>query len=427
MRKFSVCMMVAVLLLVLVPFTHAQTTPTNSVTLTEAFVNAQIKLPGDSNLTNLTIDLQPGQIALAATVNLGESPLDLALTLVPTVVDGTLEWEATVLTIGGVDLDLAQAGRNRSTADAMNSLNGVVSGAAQDHPIDSVEITDSALTLRWLRADPNDPAFDLVDTAVTMTLTESYVNALPAVTNPANPALHDLSVDFQPDQVTFSGTRTTSDGTDASFSMTMVPNLQNGLLNWTITAYAVGDEAQDAQSIGQMNDDIAGSWRVFFNGIYRSGNFSAITITDTTFQLTWDRALDTGTPSFEAEQGSLVITEEYINSTYQITSPSAYSITNGYADCQPGQVVISADLNLASGTVLTQVTTFVPSVEDGVVVWTITSATLNGEPLDQAIIDNFNEVTHSWWAGIVARQGRDFTVTDVTVTDTEIEISGSPQ
>lgn len=429
MRLLSAFVLVSMVLLALVPGTFAQTDPTNSVTLSESFINAKIQanLPADSRLDNLYLDLQPGQIVVSATVTGGQNPLAFDLTLVPSVVDGSIQWEATVLTIGNFDMDLTQFENNPNAAQVTDSLRGVVGDASQSKPVASLTVTADTLKLTWQRADPDGPAIDIVDTAVSMTLAESYVNALPGVVNPDNPALSDLAVDFQPGQLTLTGTRTPQDGDPAPFSLTMVPTIQNGLLTWTVTALLVDGTASDAQAIGQMNDDIAGSWRMFFNGIYRSGNFADIAITDTALTLTWDSTLVTGTPSFEPGQGSLVITEDYINTSYQVTNPTGYSITDAYVDCQPGQVVITANLNLSGGRVLEQVTTFVPNVENGVVRWTVTEATLDGEPLDQAIIDRFNEFLTAWWQGVVWGQAREFQVTDVAVTEDQIEINAVSQ
>lgn len=426
MRLSAVFVVIAMVLFALVPAASAQSDPVNSATFTENFLNAQIQAnqQPNANLTDLSVDLQPGQIVLVAMVTGRQgNPLEMSLTLVPLVVDGRVTFEATVFMLGGFELDLTQFQANPNAAAAVGAVQDVVGEAAQNNRIQSVTVTADALTLTWLRANPDAPRFDLVDTRISMTVTASYVNDLPGVSNPGNPLLADLVLDFQPGQLMLTGTRTVGDNPAAPFSVTMVPTLNNGLITWTIIALVVDGAPTDAQAIGQMNDDIVGSWRMLFDSLYRSGSLTAIDITDSTLTLTWDTTLANDTPGFENGQGTLVIEEQYLNSAYRVTDPPTYRITDETVDCQPGQVVVSANLNLNNGTILQQVTTFVPSIENGVVIWLVSAVTLDGEPLDPAIIDRFNEAILGWWNGVLWGQLGDYQATNVTVTDTQVEIT----
>jgi hypothetical protein len=424
MRLFGGLILVIGLFMALVLPVHAQETPFDSATLTEAFINAQIQAhqqPG-SELTNLYIDLQPGLIVISGTTTGNQGALELSLSLAPSVTNGRLDLQATAITIGGLELDLTQWTQSGGGADTADDLQALISGSAQGGQLESIVVTDSDLTVTWRRADPNAPALALVDNALSLTATESYVNSLPAMTNPANPDLSDLHMDFQPGQATFTATRTLADGSQVPVTITFVATVYNGLATWSVQAMIVGDTPADDLEVGQVNDDIVGSWRVFFNGLYRSGQLESIVLTDTTITLTWDADLQSPI-AFDPASGSLVVTEDAINASYRVTNPISYTISNVIVDLQPGQVVITADLNLANGRVLAERITFVPSVNNGVIEWTVTTATLDGEPLDPEIIARFNETLARWWDTIMWRSMGDYMVTSVTVSDTEITIT----
>jgi hypothetical protein len=423
MRKIGWWIMVVGVVMLLCPpimAARAQGNPLDSATFTEAFINAQIQANQRPNadLTNLYINLQPGQLVMSGTVQSAQGSLDLALTLVPSVSNGRLNLEATVLTIGGFPIDLSQW----TDAGTVGDLQNVISSAAENRPLESLTVTENDLTVTWRRADPDGPALNIVDTSVSLTFTEAYYNALPGVQNPPGGQLSDVYVNFQPGQVTISGTYTPRNGPTAPLIMTAVPTLFNGLVTWTVTAMQVNNAPLDAQALGQMNDDIAGSWRMFFTGLYRAGALANLILTEDTVTLTWDSSVQNEV-GFDVFTGSIIVTEEYINNTYRVTHPRGYSINNVVVDLQPGQVVINANLNLNNGNVLVQRTVFVPSVENGMILWTIAEATLDGEPLDPAIIARFNESVIGWWNWLVWSQVSDYTFTNVRITDTQIEIS----
>lgn len=420
MRVFSIFMVMLLLLGVLVAPTHAQAPPTDSVTLTEGFVNTQLQANLGPNLTNLYVDMQPGQLVLGA-VTAGRNPLDISITLVPSVVDGRLDFEATSFSINDFEIDLTQLGSNPGGDAAVGGLEDVVRGSTQGNPIESVVVTESAMTLSWTRANPNDPAWQLVDTALSLTLTESYVNDLPGFSDPADPNLLNVSVDFQPGQLVLTSTRRYPDGSEVPTAVTMVPTLNNGIITWTVTAVVVDGGATDAMDIARMNDNLTASWRAYFSGVYQSGNLSNIVITDSLLTLTWDASLGGGDDMLDGG-GTLIISEAEINQTYRVTNPANITITDVYVDLQPGQVVTSATLNLASGSVVEEVVVFVPQINDGVVWWLVSSVTLGGEPVSQDVLDGLNDALTSYWMDAVWRYTSTYAVSSVTITDDQIEV-----
>lgn len=430
MRQLTVFVLLLILCATFVPIpaAHAQVDPFNSATLTEAFINAQLAaaLPPDGDLSNLSVDLQPGQVVLMATAQGDQGALDLSLTLVPTVVNGRVEWEVTAISLGGFTIDLDQYAQSGTGADAVGGLQGLVDQTAQDHLVESLTVTDIAITMTWRRDDPEGPAFDLVDTALSMTVTEAYVNALPGIAHPDDPDLINVSVDFQPGQIVFNGTRVALNGQQVPFSMTVTPTIYNGTVTWTVAALVVSGTAQDPFHVAQMNDDITGSWRAYFTGLYRSGALTEVLITDTTLTLTWDAAL-AGPTAFELGDGTLIIDEAAINAALVVSSPRDYRISNVVCDLQPGQAVLTANLNLADGQVIVERAVFVPGVVNGVIVWTVTEVTLDGVSLDAETIARFNETASGWWHTMFWAESSLYVVTNVTVTDDDITIQGVPR
>ncbi len=427
MRVFGSLLVMLALCLMVGPAAQAQEHgPFDSVTFSEGFINVTLQeyMPPDAGLTNLYVDLQPGQIVISATVQGERGALDLSLTLAPAVVNGAVQMPATAMTLGGFEIDLTQFQAGSEGTQAVNGLQDMIAGATTGSPVETVSVTDTALTVTWRRADPGAPAVALVDTAVSLTISEAYANGLPGITQPDDPTLTGLQINFQPGQLVLTGTNTEPDGSQVPFSMTLVPTINGGLVTWSVTAMSVGGAAESAFHIGQRNDDIAGSWRAFFTGLYRTGQMTNVVLTDTSMTMTWEGLIENA-PVFDLGAGSLVVTEEYINNAYQVTHPGGYRISDVVVDLQPGQVVITANLNLNDGRVLVEQATFVPSVQNGVIVWTITQVTLDGEALDAETIARFNEEAAAGWLSVLVwEQVSTNRITNVIVTDTEIEIRG---
>jgi hypothetical protein len=222
--------------------------------------------------------------------------------------------------------------------------------------------------------------------------------------------------------LTVTATRAELNGTPQAISVTLVPVLNSGTVTWWVKTMSVAGVAENSMNVGQMNDDIASSWRLFFTGLYHPGQLSNLVLSDTTLALTWDGSLNNQLAN-QSGTGGMVITEDFINQSFRVTHPQSYTITGVHVDLQPGQAVISANLNLSSGKVLAEQVTFMPTVSDGVLFWIVSAATLDGQSLDPAIIARYNDAVTAFWSSAVWSQVADYAVTRVTITDTEIDVA----
>lgn len=117
-------------------------------------------------------------------------------------------------------------------------------------------------------------------------------------------------------------------------------------------------------------------------------------------------------------------TEAEINSAYAITNPAFRQVSDLVVDLQPGQVQINFTLSIRvprEGIVVHPISAvLVPAIEDGRVLWSVTTTTVGGSALDEAMIDRINDaIAQSWRRYLRANLGRG-TVTSITITDTEL-------
>jgi hypothetical protein len=429
MRKAVVLVFLLSTLYISSPSTQAQENNLNSVTFTEAYLNAKFQaliIAPDSPVNSGTLDLRPNQIVLTANAT-SQQGEDISMTIVLDVqlVNGRLAFRTASFNLNGMELSANQENPFLGQNGLFGEIQSTVDTAADGLALESLLVNDTSLTCTWTREDPDDPALTIVDNWVSMTMSEDYINTRPRILSPSDGRLSDVHVDFQQGQITVTATRQQADGSSLPISMTAAPIVYNGLATWSITAMVTGDTAYDTSQIGQLNDDIVRSWRVFFGGIYRSGMLADIALTDDSLTLTWDRDLNTGM-FFTPNSRSLILTEEYINASLRVRSPADYTITNVVVNLLPDQAVVTAQLNLPSGTVLTEQATFAAAIDDGFIVWTITSATLDGTPLDTAIIDRFNDLPTNWLGLGMWEDFSLYDIGEITITDTQIEISGHP-
>lgn len=132
--------------------------------------------------------------------------------------------------------------------------------------------------------------------------------------------------------------------------------------------------------------------------------------------------------SAQASSQVITLTEARINESYLVTNPSRRAITNRSVDLQPDQVVISETITrrrlLGAGTTSNSIVAiFTPSISHGRIYWTLDNATLNGEPISQALIAQFNDWLSASWSRYFRQQLGSGRVTDITITDNEVTIS----
>lgn len=126
---------------------------------------------------------------------------------------------------------------------------------------------------------------------------------------------------------------------------------------------------------------------------------------------------------------TVTITETQVNGSFRVTNPVNRRVTNVRVDLQPGQAVVNATITIRaprgnSTTSYQTVSTWTPSIVNGYVRWTLTSATANGAPASTDLITQINtSIGASWrayWRG--QHPGR---ATAITVDDTRVVITYS--
>jgi len=117
-------------------------------------------------------------------------------------------------------------------------------------------------------------------------------------------------------------------------------------------------------------------------------------------------------------------TEAEINSANAILIPGFRRISDPVVDLQPGQVQVNFTLSIRvprEGLVTYPISAvLVPTLEDGRVLWSVTSTTVGGSTLDAAMIERINDaIALSWGRYLRMHLGRG-TVTSISITDTEL-------
>ena len=138
-------------------------------------------------------------------------------------------------------------------------------------------------------------------------------------------------------------------------------------------------------------------------------------------------ALSIAAVSAEPASATVTITEAQINSSFRVTNPVYRRVTNVRVDLQPGQAVVAATLTVRAPrgqttTVYQTVSSWIPSIVNGRISWTLASATVNGSPASSQLISQINTAVGASWRTYWRSQhpGR---ATAVTVDDQQVVIT----
>ncbi len=123
---------------------------------------------------------------------------------------------------------------------------------------------------------------------------------------------------------------------------------------------------------------------------------------------------------------TVTVTEEQINASYWVTNPVRRSLSNVHVDLQPGQVVVSATFTYRRGNTFEGEAVLVPSVENGRVYWTVISATQDGEPVSDDLLNQINASISSAWRNYIRRHAPAGRVTAVDITEDSITFTLAP-
>ncbi len=130
------------------------------------------------------------------------------------------------------------------------------------------------------------------------------------------------------------------------------------------------------------------------------------------------------------EGRSVTVTEEQINDSFAVTNPSRRRVSEVVVDLQAGQVQLSFDWSnrrSSDGAANASVSSiWTPMLENGRLFWTLESATVDGEPASEEMMEQINAHISSMWRNYIRRHMPRGWMTNVTVTDTEITLQLAP-
>jgi hypothetical protein len=150
-RKIAMLLMLATVLVVGVIPALAET-HICTVTFTEDEINQSYRVtnPARRILSNIVVDLQPGQAVISATVTLPrQSPVNVVATLTPYIENGRLFWTVTAVNQDGTAV----------SDDVLNQINTALTSSWQNYfrttgtsgMVTNVEITDTEITITLTR------------------------------------------------------------------------------------------------------------------------------------------------------------------------------------------------------------------------------------------------------------------------------------
>ncbi|MCA9910437.1 MAG: hypothetical protein KC519_17390 [Anaerolineae bacterium] len=135
-------------------------------------------------------------------------------------------------------------------------------------------------------------------------------------------------------------------------------------------------------------------------------------------------ALPFSVASAQTNTRSVTWTEDQVNNSYRVTNPWRRSVTDVSVDLQAGQVVISSTQTYRRATYQVEAI-YEPSISNGRIYWTLTSASANGEPASQDLINQINASISTSWRNYVRQQAGTGRVQGIVITDADITVTYS--
>jgi len=122
----------------------------------------------------------------------------------------------------------------------------------------------------------------------TETITEEAINESYRITNPYRDQLSGLYVDLQPGQAVLTGTYTsTQSGESWAFSITYVPGVVAGDVQWMVTEALVNGAPANQEQLDALNEAISNSWVAWWRGRTDRWNVQSVSISDTEVTYTY--------------------------------------------------------------------------------------------------------------------------------------------
>lgn len=287
-------LIVGLLALAAVPAFAQDTTPeppdVRAITLTEARINDSFRVSEAPNprFEGTSVDLQPGQVVITTNympVRADAEPVELSATLVPSLVDGLVQWIVVETFVDGQPAE----------DEFVDQINAAVSASwrrffreeTEFRYVLDITITETEL-IYGVATDslPGEFEFDVDD--VTLRLTEEAINDSFRVSERFRDRFDVSSVDLQPGQVVLNADVTLR---NSSFTLTIVvaPIVVEGHIEWQVTSITSDNaEASDAL-LQQVTRAFESAWRNYVRMQTGARVVLDITITDTDMTITFDR------------------------------------------------------------------------------------------------------------------------------------------
>ncbi|GEM_PF-4578907 len=242
-----------------------------SLTFTEASINAMdwVITPTGPNVSDLSIDLQQGQVVI--TVNRTIEPTTVNYVVIPTAVNDRVAWQ--------VDI---QSDFEASVANTLSTVwRAYFTGIYGEGSMKNAIVTDNTITFTW-DIDALENA-ERDNTVVTYTVNEAEMNAVLAEFTTSN--LLAISVDIQPERVILNAVGIDQQGNQYIGAISLLPNLTNGNLNWTLEALSVNGIVLEGNAVSTGNNVT----RMMTNGVNGVGHNPVVTnysLSDTEMTIT---------------------------------------------------------------------------------------------------------------------------------------------
>lgn len=124
---------------------------------------------------------------------------------------------------------------------------------------------------------------------------------------------------------------------------------------------------------------------------------------------------------------TITITEAQINASYWVTNPIRRSVSNVHVDLQAGQAVVSATFTYRRIEPFEGEAVLVPNIRNGRVYWSAVSATKDGEPVSDALLNQINASIASSWRNYWRGQAPAGRVTAVDISEDSITFTLTPR
>lgn len=238
----------------------------------------------------------------------------------------------------------------------------------------------------------------------TITITEAEINASYRITNPARLSVTSKSVDLQPGQVYITTSWQTRQGGRYTSYVTLVPVIEAGNLNWQATSARV--EGLTGRGQQALIDAVTSGWQATTRELVLRYDVDGITISDSEMTLSVYATGESRTlpGTVDPNARTLTITEAEINAAAWLTAGRGTRLSDAKVDLQAGQAVITATYTSRQGSSGLAVAVFVPTLEDGSVIWTLESASYDGQPASGDALVQMNYVLANSWARYLKQQ-----------------------